>query len=254
MKGLVLALQFLTRFPVPISVEFNEKNLKKALFFFPVVSALIGLCVGFGFLCLSQFNLKVASLFSCILWIVLSGGLHMDGLADMFDGFLSNRSTEDILDIMKDSRVGTFGVLSLLLVIISKIILLSALGETLIPDGIYGPNPLTLAIVLISARLGVLHSIAFYPPARSKGLGKMFQDCKPKKMVLISSLIYLLLITFFEAHFLIVYFIGILNGHLISIWSVKKINGVTGDVFGAIMELGEVVCLLGFWGVLQWIS
>lgn len=251
MNGLILALQFLTRFPIPISIDFTNDNLKQSLFFFPIVSGIIGLCVGSILFFLFPYSPLVASLSGLLLWIFLNGGLHMDGLADMFDGFLSNRDREKTLEIMKDSRVGTFGVLSLLLVILSKLFILQAIGQS-VPQ--YSFLPFTMALLLLSARMGVLYSIGFYPSARPGGLGEMFQKGKPQKMIIFSSLFYGGIIAFFNLQMIIVYLAGITNGLLISKWSMQKIGGVTGDIFGAIMEIGEVVVLFVYWGVLQWIS
>lgn len=243
MKGFILALQFLTRFPIPISIDFNSKNLKSSLFFFPIVSGLIGLCLGGVHYLLSPIDMGVAALISSLLWIFFNGGLHMDGLADMLDGFLANKDRKATLEIMKDSRVGTFGVIALIFVILSKFVLLNSIQVI---------SPITMGVILLSARMGVLHSIAFFPSARSNGLGRIFQEGKPQSMVLILSIIFAFLIPLLDFKLIIVYIFGILNGYAISFWSVKKIGGVTGDIFGAIMEIGEVVTLITFWGVGTW--
>ncbi|MCD1146945.1 adenosylcobinamide-GDP ribazoletransferase [Peptoniphilus sp. KCTC 25270] len=242
MKELILALQFLTRFPIPIAVPFNNQTLAKSLFFFPIVSGMIGFIVGIVYQILFPYNPMVSSAISLLVWYLLNGGLHLDGLADMFDGFLSNRDKERTLEIMKDSRVGTFGVMSLIFIFLIKYTFLSATSIGCIE----------MALTLIYARIGVLFLIGFFSPAKKDGLGIMFQE-NGKPPFLFSIFLWGILGVFYEPKMLFLLILSLACSFLLGVWSNKKIGGVTGDIFGAVMEINEAVVLFAFWGIQLWI-
>src|SRR5665648_1160775 len=127
-EGLVLAIQFLTRIPINKRIEFNEKNIKKSLIFFAPIGLLIGLLSAIPFIFLHKYSISIASSLSLFLMVILTGGLHLDGLADTCDGFFSGREGDRIEEIMKDSRIGAFGVIGIVLILISKFAILSSLS------------------------------------------------------------------------------------------------------------------------------
>lgn len=125
MKSLILMVQFLTKFPLPIELKVEESDFQKGIVWFPLVGFLIG---GSMFLIYKGTSLIWPSFVSVVILVAfevfITGGLHLDGLADTFDGLYSYREKEEMLEIMKDSRVGTNGVLVLLLVLLLKVTLL----------------------------------------------------------------------------------------------------------------------------------
>ncbi|MDO5037128.1 MAG: adenosylcobinamide-GDP ribazoletransferase [Tissierellia bacterium] len=243
MKGLILALQFLTRFPIPLAIDFNQDNARASLFFFPWVSFLIGLATGGLLQVLRPLSPSIGSFLALILWIFLTGGLHIDGVCDTLDGFFSNRDREEVLRIMKDSTVGSFGVLGLVFLIIGKAIFLREIDL----------KALDLAFLVAGARLGVLLLILYFPSARPGGLGNIFQRAQPLAHVLFSSLLLLGLAFFYKKSLLLVILASLLLAFFMGQWSIKKIGGVTGDVFGFAQEYGELFALLIYWGVSLWI-
>lgn len=124
-KGLILTIQFLTRLPINIPVDFNDENIRKSTFFFPFVGILLGAIASLPYILFGKENMEIASLLIVILMIFLTGGLHLDGLSDTVDGFFSNKKKKDVLEIMKDSRIGAFGVLSLIILVLFKYVLIS---------------------------------------------------------------------------------------------------------------------------------
>ncbi len=242
-KGLILSLQFFSRIPININVDFNEKNIRYSIFFLPLVGAIIGGFGGLIYYLISPYNRLVASFLALLAAIILTGGLHIDGLSDTFDGFLSNRDKERTLEIMKDSRIGAFGVLSLVLLILFKFIL------------IYSIENLPLAIILsfANSRLVVARIISYKKNARPGGLGDLFHKSNPKSLMIASGIIYMAILILLDIRYLIPLLITFLAGEYISSISYKKIDGLTGDVYGAIIELGEAVSLLSFWSVMLWI-
>ena len=113
MNSFFLALQFLTRFPIPYETNFNESEAGKSLFWFPFISAFMGFLVG----CAQNITFPIAPQISgfvaLMVLYLLNGGLHLDGLADTADGFLSYRDRDETLRIMHDSTIGTYGVVAL---------------------------------------------------------------------------------------------------------------------------------------------
>ncbi len=241
-KGLILSIQFFSRIPIKIPVDFNEKNIRYSIFFMPLVGGLIGFFVVFLYYFLSPYNRLIGSFLALLITIILTGGLHIDGLSDSFDGFMSNRDRERTLEIMKDSRIGAFGVLSIVLLLLFKFILIYSLENL----------PLFLLLSLVNSRLATAYIISSKKSARESGLGKLFYDSKPRNLVLLFSLIYIIIMAITDLSYLLPLLGTFLLGEYISRLSYKKIGGLTGDVYGAIIELGDVISLLGFWGVLLW--
>lgn len=243
-KGLIVALQFLTRLPVNIRVDFNDENFRRSTFYFPFVGLLLGFIASIPYYLLSPLNKDIGSFLTLLTIIILTGGLHLDGLSDTADGFFSNRDKAKTLEIMKDSRIGAFGVLSLILIILFKYVLISNLGLNL---------PVALILSMGNSRLIVLIEIASKKVARPGGLGDMLHKSQPRKYIIASTILYLLIIGYMDISYMIPLIISFIVGELISIYSYKKIEGLTGDVYGATIEITEAISLLGFWGVFIWI-
>lgn len=242
-KALIVALQFLTRLPVNVAVDFNSENIRRSTFYFPFVGLLLGLISSIAYYFLSPLNNQIGSFLTLLIIIILTGGLHLDGLSDSADGFFSNKDRERTLEIMKDSRIGAFGVLSLILLVFFKYILISNLGFNL---------PVGLILSMGNSRLIVLIQLASKRVARPGGLGDMLHKSQPKPYIIFSIILYLLIIIYIDIKYIIPLIISLIVGEMISIYSYKKIGGLTGDVYGATIELSELVSLLSFWGVFFW--
>lgn len=243
-KGLILGIQFLTRIPINLSVEFNEENIKKSCFFFPFIGLLLGFISSIPYRLLIGVNKDIASIFTILTMILLTGGLHLDGLADTVDGFFSNKKKENILNIMSDSTIGAFGVISLILIILFKIVIIGSFEVGL---------PMAIIFSMGNARLVVLLQIAFKKVARPGGLGDIIHSSNPDKYIISGSIIYIVLAAFIDIKYLIPILISFVFGELISLYTYKKIGGFTGDVYGALIEILESISLLVFWGLFNWI-
>lgn len=242
-KGLILSLQFFTRIPINVNVDFNEKNIKYSIFFLPLVGAIIGAIGGLVHYLLSPYNNQLASFLTLLITLIITGGLHLDGLSDTFDGFLSNRDKERTLEIMKDSRIGAFGVLSLILLILFKFILITNIENL----------PLAITLSFANSRMVLSRIISYKKNARPGGLGDLFHKSNPKSLMIPSGIVYIAILVLLDIRYIIPLLITFLAGEYISYVSYKKIDGLTGDVYGAIIELGEAISLFSFWGVMIWI-
>lgn len=242
-KGLILSLQFFTRIPINIPIDFNSKNIRYSIFFLPIVGALVGAFGALVYYLLAPYNLLIGGFLTLLTTIILTGGLHLDGLADTIDGFLSNKDKKRVLEIMQDSRIGAFGVLGIVLLVLFKFILIISIKDL----------PIAIILSFINSRLVVSGIISYKKIAKDKGLGNLFHNSNPKSLVFLAGIIYIIILFLIDTRFIIPLIITFLLGEYISSVSYKKIDGLTGDVYGAMIELGDVISLLGFWGVMVWI-
>lgn len=242
--GLILGVQFLTRIPINKAVEFNQENIRSSLFFFPFIGMMIGAIASLAFYLIGQINMEISAFLTVVVLIIVTGGLHIDGLSDMLDGFLSNGDRKKTLEIMKDSRIGAFGVIGIVLLILGKYIILKnlALDMWIIIVFSLANSRFVTGIIITSKRT-----------ARKGGLGELFHSSNPKRSIAYSGIIYMLLLLFLNVTYIIPLIITYLFAELVSAWSLKKIDGMTGDVYGGIMEISELVSLLSYWGLLLWI-
>lgn len=238
-KAMILAVQFLTRLPINIMVDFNEENLRKSIFFFPFVGMLIGGLGGLVHHIFSYINEDLASFMAVASLIVITGGLHLDGLSDTFDGFFSCRDKERTMEIMKDSRIGAFGTIALILDILLKYILISNLG---------GNIPIILALSYGNSRLVAAYLMSSKEVSRKGGLGDMFRKSNPKIYALFGGLAFMGILILINPMYLIPLLATFIMGQIMTKITYKKIDGFTGDVYGATIEMGEIISLIIFLG------
>lgn len=179
-----------------------------------------------------------------IAWLVLSGGIHFDGLMDTADGIFSHRSPERMLEIMRDSRVGNFGVMTGVCVILLKIVgLLGVLNQ--------GSSVLIAALLLIPAwsRWCEMFAIGSFPYARQEGMGKIWHDTTrtPNDLILgaiLPAVATALCVINAGMAPLVVSLCTIAAGLSASFYLASIIKGHTGDTYGAVVELSETLGLL----------
>lgn len=236
LKSLRIAFNFLTTFPIAYPADSGEKEYGNAAAFYPFVGLVIGLlAAGFSWLCGKIFPPSITAVLTVGLWVILTGGLHLDGLSDCCDGFFYAGAPEKRLQIMKDPHHGTYAVLGVCLTLILKtfaVMELAANGELL---------AFPLAAVL--GRFGILVLLR-QPLANPNGMAAALKQAVPGSALWIGSLIPVLLALLSLPTGLpmlaaagILYF---LIGRLASC----RINGINGDVLGMTVELTEVIVLL----------
>lgn len=247
MSGIALLFRFMTRLPLGFEPEFDSDKLGKSMKFFPIVGIVIGV-INFLFFILFAKTLVYSPLvmvvFLLIVEVILTGGLHLDGLADTFDGIFSYRSKQKMLDIMKDSRLGTNGGLVLILYFFLKTSLLYELDTTVgLPSGV------VLLLVPAMARLNSVVNCASAPYARATGMGKTFVDHTNGMSVIISTIITVIFSAIvcylFKIPYLVLLIIPVLMflGFVFAKLMTRKIGGITGDTLGAIVEISEIIAI-----------
>lgn len=233
----ILMLTFLTRIPVKYSFEFNTSTFGKAYGFFPIIGAIIGGLLFLTTYVAAYIPLSIYAFLVIIMYLMIVGGIHIDGIGDLCDGIFSARNKSRMLEIMEDSHVGAFGVVGLVLYFLGMYI--GIYGVLTYPIGKY-----CIFVMPIIARSMTVFVTGYCRYAKPNGLGKgMVDSIKPIPATLILLGVYVVL-----------YFISvnILIGAIIStgiigimVFRIHKIlDGITGDVVGASVEIGQVVFLL----------
>lgn len=242
MKYFQLALSFLTIIPTYIDEEVKIDDLGRAAGWFPFVGAMIGTVVVLVRWGAELFvSPLIAAILAVVFWSMLTGGLHLDGLADCCDGMLAAATPERRLEIMKDPRLGTFGGAGLILHLMLKVVLLSTLSGLSIVWGVALATSLGRWIVLLAAR---------QPQARPDGLGAGFASGLRWPMIFVAGVLPITFAALAGIRGLVSIVMVCLVGWIV-FWVVRRrLNGMTGDVFGMLIELSEVIVLLVF--AVQW--
>lgn len=239
MKDFLQALSFLTILPVGQLPLPEGKELARSMAFFPLAGLVIGLLLAVAYFLLSFLFSKSLGLWLTLGFLaLLTRGLHLDGFADTIDGFATGGPKEKILEVMRDSRIGAFGVIALILLIGAKYLALDQIANpsihySLILMAVMGRN----SMVLVCYRS---------PYARSgEGLAKPFAENLTAREMILSSAsalgIGLLLWGVKGA----LAFLGICLFSLVfRLFFLRKLKGVTGDILGAANELSELLCLI----------
>ena len=122
-SGFLILISFFTRIPIGKKIEYNEENFKKALSLYTLLGAAIGLLLSLLYIVTDNISsVFIRGLVLVIGYIVITGGIHLDGAADTADGLFSGRTGEKIFEIMSDSHIGAFGVLCLIIIVLSQFI------------------------------------------------------------------------------------------------------------------------------------
>ncbi len=236
LESIVVAFQFLTRLYLPINVEWNTANLRRSLMWFGLVGAFIGVILAGAMTLFNRFDLipAVSAIIILLIWIFITGGMHIDGISDMADGFFSMRDKEKTLEIMKDSHVGAFGVITIVFLLLIKF---EMLKEFIIIE----KNVWFLILPPTIARIAAGLVLSFYETTKKSGLGYTFHSSDPRIFWAIGFIVTLIISSILNIKSLIFIGIAILASNLMALWAKKKIGGLNGDIYGAIVETVEVM-------------
>lgn len=246
LKRFILMIQFLTTIPLRMKLNVTQEDYGKGLVFAPIVGLIIGgVLAGAWFVFDMVFPPFVTAVLVFVLYMLLTGGLHLDGLGDTFDGLFSNKPRDRMLEIMRDSRVGTNAVLAVMTVVLMDVALLTSFDKYVIFR--------VLLLMPVAGRIGSLTGSGVSVYARSgEGLGKSFIDYCGIKEILAGLI----------ASFLIFYLTAGVPGVIIAVIppvsafiTVKlfsrKIGGATGDILGAVCEINQTVFLMAVFLLLK---
>ncbi|HMA60614.1 MAG TPA: adenosylcobinamide-GDP ribazoletransferase [Halanaerobiales bacterium] len=237
MNSFLIALQFITIIPVKKELDYREKNIAKSMLYYPLIGTIIGLflvlvnIIGTIFLP----DLVRDSLL-LIFFVLFTGGIHFDGLADTFDGLFGGSNKKRILEIMGDSSIGVYGILAVVLVLILKLSLLAELPMSV--------RNLALITAPTISRCAMVWAVYLFPYAKKEGFGKAFKLYLTRNEAWLTA-VYTVIVTLalFLFKGIIILVISALGIWLFGTFIVKKIEGLTGDNYGALNELMEVLVL-----------
>ncbi|MCZ6764473.1 MAG: adenosylcobinamide-GDP ribazoletransferase [Alphaproteobacteria bacterium] len=235
----LLALSFLTRIPVRRTMP--GVTLADACVWFPVVGILVGAAAGLVLFLASVFSLPapIAAGLALACAVLLTGALHEDGLAVVADGFGGGATAERTLEIMRDSRIGTYGTLALIFSVGLKWLLLTSIATA-------GPTGAILALITAHtlSRAILPPAMTILPPARGDGLGATAgRPGWPRSVgaAALGSAVVIVLLPYFALGAIAATALG---GVIIGWIAWRRIGGQTGDVLGAIQQICEIFILM----------
>lgn len=237
MRSLQIAFGLLTTLPIKLPGNWSAGDSGRAAVWFPLVGLIVGALTWLAWSgAMAVFPSLVAGLLTLIVWVTLTGGLHLDGLADCCDGLLVSAPAERRLEIMKDPHVGAFGVIGLILVLFLKAAALGSITSS------------SSFVILLAASLSrwCILPAGLFPPARPSGMGADFVSGFHRSFILWAGLIPLVLAVFLGLRGVSAALAGTGAAVLLLIFARSRIGGVTGDIFGMVVEIVEVVVLLVF--------
>ncbi|MDD3705496.1 MAG: adenosylcobinamide-GDP ribazoletransferase [Clostridiaceae bacterium] len=239
MRIFLIALQFLTRIPVGKDLKATEEDFAKGVVYFPIVGLIIG---AFNLTILVTASKLLGGVFPVICCLIagtaITGGLHVDGLADTCDGVFSARNKEKMLEIMRDSRIGTNGTIAILFDYLIRMSLLSMLtGKALYGAVLLSP---------VAARMLMVLLIKTSTYARSgSGLGGLYLEKQTMKdTVLAAAIGFVIILGFGQIWGIIALGLSTVICFLYRSFIYSKLQGMTGDTLGAANEILEVSFIL----------
>jgi adenosylcobinamide-GDP ribazoletransferase len=237
------ALMFYTRIPCPKWVDHSEEYLNQASRYFPMIGLICGAFSGLIYWITSFFFPPAISVIAAMLTgVLLTGAFHEDGFADVCDGFGGGWTKEKILEIMKDSRVGAYGVIGLFFLLLLKYEILLAISPENLP-----------IIFIVSGALSRFVAITFVfthtyarsdESSKSKPVAAKISDAN---LVLAGAFGILPLLLLKNPLYFLILFPLIIFKYLLGRYFQKWIGGFTGDCLGATQQLAEIICYLTFY-------
>lgn len=244
-----IAVGFLTRLPIPKHITFSQQGLNNAAIYFPVIGAFLGLLqAALIYFASSSFSIELSVIISMIVLVIVTGAFHEDGLADSADGFGGGWSSAQILAIMKDSRLGTYGVLTLILSLLLKWQIIVDLEKSFAPQPV-----LIFSIFIIAASLsranavlmmGVLPYCQLDQESKVKPIVQQFSALNISIVVVMK-----LLVIFGAVYFLSSTFLWLIPLQLTILYLARRyfnhrLSGYTGDALGALQQVNELLIYL----------
>ncbi len=242
MKSFVLMLAFFTRIPVRAPETIDDALYKKGIKYLFVIGIIIGIPVGAVMLLRDVIGEYVTAFAALVIYLFLSGGLHVDGMADTVDGFAAHRDREGTLSIMKDSHIGTFGVLAICVYVVGMTACMAQAGAA------------AAALFPLVGRTAALLCARLHRSA-TNGLGRWFVDGVKTVHVVWATAAFVAIAAGFclrqglQGWTLLMGFVAALLAALLvtalTVWRFsKKLGGITGDVIGFSVEFSQLVFLL----------
>lgn len=236
---LLLAVSFFTRIPVRLPAEITPAQLNKASRYFAVVGLLIGFICSLVYLVSVEYLPKsLAVLVAMAVSLLVTGAFHEDGWADVWDGFGGGWSIEQKLNIMKDSRLGTYGAAALFIILLLKFQSLIALASPVM--ALILAN--TLSRVVATSLIYDMSYVALDASSKVKPLAQHLSNNNLIILLITGLVVSLWFLSLTECFFLFV--ILLVFRALLAFWFTRQLGGYTGDCLGAAQQSSEIVIYL----------
>jgi adenosylcobinamide-GDP ribazoletransferase len=237
MRTLRIAFGLMTTLPVRLPADWSAGDSGRAAVWYPLVGLVIGALTWLAWQgAILAFPPLAAGILTLIVWVVLTGGLHLDGLADCCDGLLVSAPVERRLEIMKDPHIGAFGVIGLILVLFLKAAALTSLTAQ---------SSYSILLAASLARWCILPA-GLLPLARASGMGADYASGFRRSFILWGAVIPVVFTILLGIRGVYAIFVGLSAAALVLLLAKSQIGGVTGDVFGMVIEIVETAVLLTF--------
>lgn len=232
-RPLITAFAFLTRLPIRAGA-ISDRDLGRSVGFFPLVGLVLGLVTaGVAYALAGSFTPTMVAIVLVAAGALLTGGLHLDGLSDLFGGLAGGQGDrERILALMRDSRMSVQGAVAVMLVLAAKIEAMSVLVEA--------RNYAALVAIPVIGRFAVAPAIIMFPYTRPEGLGRAFNgEAGWPQLVMVAVTMGAVLLAF-GVSLGQPALAGLLSAIIVGLALRAKLGGLTGDVYGATIEIAEV--------------
>ena len=234
MRSLLASVAFCTR--IPVRSAFTSDEVGKAAYWFPVIGGLLGLfSIGISRLLLPHFPAFVVTVLILVADVLLTGALHVDGLADMADGFGGGKTREDVLRIMRDSVIGSYGSTALILMFSLKATTVSAL----LVRGFYSPFLLLAPVI---GRWSIVFLSRCFPYARSSDA--VACHIGTRELIWATVFTVAMIVGTTRWRGVLSWSVATIVAVLFGVYCRRKIGGVTGDTLGAAEQIVECLILL----------
>ena len=283
MKKFLNALGFLTIIKIPERYFYKKEEIAKSLIYFPAIGLIIGIIISLFYYALSFiFPLILSVILLLGLEVIVTGGAHLDGFCDMIDGIFSGRSDKDkILDIMKKSDIGVYGVLSIIFLVLLKISLIYYIATVCCELSRQFIFIVIIVFMPAFGRWSMVYLISKYKCARDgESLAKIFIGSKNNKKIFIISSIYLFMLflaayslagflyngslyiasalNYLEVVYSVIFALLTVVVLFLLLWLIgsfftRRIKGITGDVIGGVGEIIELLFLFISYLVLRFL-
>ena len=232
-RPLITAFAFLTRLPIRAGA-ITDRDLGRSVGFFPLVGLVLGLLTaGLAYAFAEFFPPSMVAVLLVAAGALLTGGLHLDGLSDLFDGLAGGQGDRArTLAIMRDSRIGAQGAVAVVLVLAAKIAATSVLVD--------GRQYAALVAVPVIGRFAVAPAIVLFPYTRPEGLGRAFNGEAGWVQLVLAAVTLGAVLMAFGFSLGQPALAGLLTAIVLALALRVKLGGLTGDVYGAIIEIAEV--------------
>ncbi len=243
-----VATAFLTRLPIRLPEGYLPSDLGHASRLFPVVGIGLGLAAGLVFAIATELGLGtlLAAIAAVAVQIALTGALHEDGLGDLADGFGGGSTPEKKLEIMRDSRIGTYALVTVVLTLAARIAAIEALDDGIIVLG-------ALLAAGAASRAAMVWQMQYLEPARPDGLGASAGRPEQQNVLIAVAIAAAVALLALEPRLAVAALIGsVVGAFVITSLAKRQIGGQTGDVLGAAQQAAELCCLIAVVLAIAW--